>query len=105
MVSCTTKQHWELLFDADVVIGEARDDGELVEGSIVDDEIVLFRSDVTDTGDEIGMAECGELDGFGGENVNFVVVFFVSERGPGAVTRVCECEYDDSIVMFETPGV
>ena len=104
-MSCTTKQHWELLLKADVVVGEARDDGELVEGNIGDDEIVLFRGDDTDPGDEIEVAVCGELAGFEGENVNFVVVFIVSGRGPVAVTRVFEREYGDPIVTFETTGV
>ena len=94
-MSCTTKQHWELLLDAGVVIGETGDDGELVEGNIGGDEIVLLRGDSTDKGDERRTAEGDELAGFGGENVNFVVVFVVSESGAGAVTRVFEREYGD----------
>ena len=64
MVSCTTKQHWELLLDAGVVIGEARDERDLVEGNLGEDEIVLVRDDGTDTGDELGMAECDKFADF-----------------------------------------
>ena len=105
MVSCTTKQHWELLLDADVVIGEARDEGRLVEGDVGDGEVLVIRDDVTDTGDDTTMAEGGKLADFEGENVSFVVVFVVFVRGAGDVTRVFEREYGDSIVTTETPEV
>ena len=102
MVSCTTKQHWELLLDAEVVIGEARDN---VVDNTGEDEIVLVRGDDTDTGEELGVAECDRFAGFGGENVNFAVLFVVPGRGAGRVTEVLEREYGDSMGMFEDPGV
>lgn len=104
MASCTTKQHWELLLDAGVVIGEARDEGRLPEGNVGDGEIVVLGDDGADIGDETRLAEGSRSVGFGGENVGFVLVFVVLERGARAVTRVFECEYGDPIVMFETPG-
>ena len=104
MVSCTTKQHWELLLEAGVVIGEARE-RDLVDGNIGEVENALVRDDGADTGDKLGIAECDKFTGFEGGNVDFAVVFVVPRKGAGRVMEVFKREYGDSIVMFGNPWV
>ena len=49
MVSCTTKQHWELLLDAGVIMGEGCDERVLIGDNVGEGEFAAVRGDDRDT--------------------------------------------------------
>ena len=83
MVSCTTKQHWEVLVDAGEVIGEGGDEEAITEGDVGEGEIVVIRGNGTDTRDEVGLARGDGLAVFDEKDVDSVVVPGVSVGGGG----------------------
>lgn len=102
-MSCTTKQHWEALFDAGVVIGEGGDKGAPIEDDVGGVEIVVIKGDGTETRVEVGLAGGGELGAFDENSVDSVVVPGVSVGGGRAGPTKVEDEYCVSIVTIGTP--
>ena len=110
-MSCTTKQHWEVLIDAGVVIGEGGDEEAITEGDVGGGEIVMIRGNGTDTRGEVGLARGDGLAVFDENGVDSVVVPGVSVGGGGGElmggggdeTMVFEDEYGDPIVTVGVP--